>query len=434
MSHSPLLRTVMRSVLDRRSAALADYEIAVETVCLDEYRLPHPRSPFDANGWTECRKAHDNKKARDEARDENQRLFIKAFNQETRTVKQRPKSAHYTALRAMFKRTLPSRDAAIKLAVARSGFLEWRPRPLADCLRAEDDSSLEERPRGGVSVGDSGVVEWRALHMYVSPRFVPKPHFYHERRRLQAKSGEFADFVAAQARAPAATRIAIPRPEDETSDGGLRSESDSDYEEEVVLTKTSRGLTATKRKRAAAKHSAPPRKKPKKKTTRKPPRFTKVFDSAVHDRAQLLAQTRNRATLMQQRVPRAEIPPFEIVARKAQELAAKRLASASCPLTTTSPPSPEEHAKQRSLALSRLHGIAVPLLLTELDPDTGAEVPRETTAEEAQAYRRWRDGARGFFADRDKYMRARVLDERIPDKEMVKAAQKLVGFWGARNP
>ncbi|KAI0593273.1 hypothetical protein F4775DRAFT_597393 [Biscogniauxia sp. FL1348] len=461
MSHSPLLRTVMRSVLDRRSAALTDYEITVETACQDEHRLPPPPSPFDADGWTECRKAHDAKKARDEARDENRRLFVKAFNQETRVVRSRPKSARYLALRAMFKTVLPSRDAAVKLAVARSGFLEWRPRPLADCLRAEEDLSLEERPHhGGVVVGDRGVISWRALHMYVSPRFVPKPHFYHERRRLQAKSGEFADFVAAQAAAPAATRIAIPRPEDETSDGGLRSDPDSDEdEEEVVLTKTSRGLTATKRKRGgggAAKQSSvtsSSRKKAKteksnkkslnKKTTtttaaRKPPRFTKTFDSAVHDRAQLLAQTRNRTTLMQQRVPRAEIPAFEIVARRAQELALKRrLASPPPPSSSLSPPArvpptPEEAETERCAQLVLLHGTSLPVRLTE----TGTEEPHEPTAEEARAYRAWRRGrrTRGFFAERDAYMRARVLKERAPDRDLVRAAQRLVGFWGQRKP
>ncbi|KAI1633026.1 hypothetical protein F4809DRAFT_655606 [Biscogniauxia mediterranea] len=463
MSHSPLHRTMMRSVLDRRSAALADYEIAVETPCQDEHGLPPPpASPpfFDADGWAECRKAHDAKKARDEARDESRRLFVKAFNQETRAVRARPKSARYLALRAMFKTVLPSRDAAVKLAVARSGFLEWRPRAVADCLRGEDDYSLEERlPRGRVAVGDRGVIAWRALHLYVSPRFVPKPHFYHERRRLAAKSAEFADFVAAQAAAPPETRIAIPRPEDDTSDGGLRSDADSDDddEEEVVLTRTSRGLTATKRKRGGATSSSrkkartenkknnsakgqkqKQKKKTKKPTARKPPRFTKTFDSAVHDRAQLLAQTRNRFTLMQQRVPRAEVPGFETVAAR-RALKQQRLAASSLPPPSTSNPrsTSEETEAEKEKKTTLLHGIALPVRLTEASPETGEEEerPREPTEEEARAYRAWRRGrrARAFFAERDAYMRARVLKERVPDRELVRAAQRLVGFWAQRQ-
>ncbi|KAI1491818.1 hypothetical protein F5X96DRAFT_692851 [Biscogniauxia mediterranea] len=460
MSHSPLHRTVMRSVLDRRTAALADYEIALETSCQDAHDLPPPARPFfDADGWAECRKAHDAKKARDAARDESRRLFVKAFNAETRAVRARPKSARYRALRAMFKTVLPSRDAAVKLAVARSGFLDWRPRAVADCLRGEDDYSLEDerRPsRGRVAVGDRGEIAWRALHLYVSPRFVPRPHFYHERRRLAAKSAEFADFVAAQAVAPPGTGIAIPRPEDDTSDGGLRSDPDEDDdedEEEVVLTRTSRGLTATKRKRGGGGASSSSsrkkaktenkkknnsaakgqkQKQKKKPTARKPPRFTKTFDSAVHDRAQLLAQTRNRFTLMQQRVPRVEVPGFETVAARRRAASSTSLAppSTSKPPTSTSEEETETEKKEKEM--TTLYGIALPVRLDQEEEEAG---PRSPTEEEAWAYRAWRRGgaARAFFAERDAYMRARVLKERVPDRELVRAAQRLVGFWTQRQ-
>ncbi|KAI1496201.1 hypothetical protein F5X99DRAFT_424971 [Biscogniauxia marginata] len=424
MSHSPLLRTVMRSVLDRRSDSLASYEIDMETACLDLHRLPNPRT-FDTDGWTECRKTYESKKMRDEQRDESQRLFIKSFNQETKQWRTREKSPWLFKMRAMFKGVLPARDMQIKLAVARSGFLEWRPRTVTDSLQAEDSFLHCVPSYGMVDIGEQGVIEWNSLHSYISPRFVPKPHFYHERKRLQAKCAEFADFVAAQAKAKPPKRIEIPRPEDDTSDGGCRSDEDSlsDEDEEVVTTKKG---GATKRKRGTKNK---PKKQPAKKRARKPARTTKMFDSVVHDKQQLYAQTRNRFCLMQQRVPRAEIPAFELIWRKARELR-KRREMKSVAMDVDAPEETEEERARRLLAIN---GIVIPVDLSACEEDPEEE-EKELTMDEARAYRRWKKGAaRSFFEERDAYMRIRVYQERVPDRELIRSAQRLVAFWQARK-
>ncbi|KAI1082698.1 hypothetical protein F5B20DRAFT_480698 [Whalleya microplaca] len=281
--------------------------------------------------------------------------------------------------------------------------VQWRPRLLTHCLLAEQDLTTQTHSR--VCVGEKGILDRRLLHQAISPRFVPKPHFKFERKRLQAKSAEFASFVELQKSSQSTKRIIIPRPEDESSDEALitANEVDSDSSSNGKS-----GAAKGKRKRASVQ---------KKQRTRKPPRFVKVYDCKVHDGIQLKAQTQNRFCLMQQRQPRVEVPALELILKKASDSSAQ-------------PPVDVELGEEELvLQQLRINGIQLPTPLPGSQKDEEG-TPQQPTEEDATLYRKWRSRqARRFLNDRDRYMQHRIFQERATDRDLVRASQALQAFW-----
>ncbi|KAH9995346.1 hypothetical protein F4779DRAFT_636613 [Xylariaceae sp. FL0662B] len=398
MAHSPLLRTVMRVQLDNRSGSLVSYELALEQVCIDLQQPPNKRN-FDEDRWTECRKDYENKKEREAQQKEDEEDFITAIKRERRYIRSSKKrSKHFFHIYKMWDSLVP-KISTLKTSIAKSGYAEWRPRQLVHCLIAEQD--LTSRTHSRVCVGDQGLLDRRLLHQALSPRFVPKPHFKFERRRLEAKSAEFATFVEQQKASQSRKRIIIPRPEDDSSDEGLLTASEID---EVVKPGAAKG----KRKRATVQ---------KKARTRKPAKFVKVYDSKVHDGMQLKAQTQNRFCLMQQRQPRVESPALEVIFKKASDR------NSQPPMTV------DMDEEELALQQLRINGIKLPIPLPGSRTDEDG-TPQQPTEDDVALYRKWRSRkARSFFNDRDRYIQQRMYRERATDRELSRASQALQAFW-----
>ncbi|KAI2629897.1 hypothetical protein GGR54DRAFT_284140 [Hypoxylon sp. NC1633] len=396
MAHSPLLRTTMRQRLDCRSVALVNYELALEDVSANLQQPPNIDN-FDGTRWADLRKAHEDKKARQTQQRLNENKFIA-------TVKRKQRCESRSQLRSTLLRTwegiVPSKNASLRLTISKSGFTEWRPPLLSDSLLFEQ-SWPTSLPHGRVCVAENGVLDRRLLHHAISPKYVPKPHFKLERKRLEAKSAEFAAFVAEQTSSTSTNRILLPRPQDESSDEGLLSVNELEDPEYEITT------TRGKRKRGAAH-------KPRKRT-RKPARFVKLYDCKVHDQAQLKSQATNRFSLMQQRLPRVEFPPLERASRDRGELCVGL-------------PSAMDIDEDPAVQELRIHGISLPVQFPRRDDD-GEEEPEPPTVEEAVQYRAWRSESRPFFDDRDRYLQSRVYRERVYDRELLHAVQALTGFW-----
>ncbi|KAL7629502.1 hypothetical protein AAE478_001023 [Parahypoxylon ruwenzoriense] len=390
MAHSPLLRTIMRVKLDSRSIALVNYELALEGICSI---LPEPpnKENFNQTRWDDLRKDHENKKTREARQKSYEHGYMKLL-----LGRDKPAESHKNRLFKMWERIVPAKSSALKLAVAKSGFGEWKPPLLSDCLLFEQD--LSGSPvYGRVWVGETGILDRRLLHRAISPKYVPKPHFKMERKRLEAKSAEFAEFSAKN-------RALMPRPQDESSDEGLLSVNETPY---LFPGKSKRDKAVLgKRKRAAAGKA--------KGRTRKPAKFIKLYDCKAHDRPHLKAQGINRFSLMQQRVPRIEYPPLELVKRNTSH------SDSQLPIAMDVDDDGSEELS--------INGIVLPVRLP--GSETATEEQEQQTPEEiSQLYRLWRTKARLFFDERDRYMQSRVYHERAHDRDLLRAVQALISFW-----
>ncbi|KAI5866519.1 hypothetical protein GGS23DRAFT_550951 [Durotheca rogersii] len=404
MAHSPLLRTAMRLKLDGRSISLVNYELTLEDASSSILPKPPSQKNFDEVRWTELRKTHENKKARETRQKEYEHDFMKALAGELRKRTQKK-------LLTAWKGVIPTKSSALRLAVAKSGFAEWRPPLLSECLLFEQSSSYPPIC-GRVHAAEMGILDRRLLHVAISPKYVPKPHFKMERKRLAAKSAEFAAFVAQQT-SGANKRSLIPRPQDESSDEGLLTVNEAPIAGRAgsvsAAPKPSKIASILgKRKRAPAKQAA--------KGARKPPKFVKLYDCRVHDRAQLVAQGMNRCVLMQQRLPRVENPAPELVKRRI----VGRKAESPEPMDVDGDPAADA---AREL---QIHGIALPVRLLGGELSDEQECP---SLEDAVRYRSWRTRARRFFNERDRYMQSRVYQERSSDRDLLRAVQALTSFW-----
>ncbi|KAI0890120.1 uncharacterized protein GGS22DRAFT_8684 [Annulohypoxylon maeteangense] len=397
MAHSPLLRTLMRLRLDSRSVALVNYELALEDVSVKLQQLPRLEN-FDDNRWTDLRKTYDNKKMRETQ----QKSFESHFSKKV-LEKRRLQHDTNNILQA-WKEIIPTKPKELKLALAKSGFAEWKP-PLPSESLLSEQYSYNPFSSGRVHVADVGIIDRRLLHHALSPKYVPKPHFKMERIRLEAKSAEYAAFAENN-------RHMIPRPQDESSDEALLSEDEAGHSER----EDAKGgkVKLGKRKRVTKEKPKP------KKRTRKPAKFVKLYDCKAHDRAQLNSQAISLFSLMQQRVPRIESPAFERVNRAIKSR--KDSNQVSTPMDIDEDPTVEEF---------RIHGILLPIRLPFEESSNGE--PREPTIEDAAQYQCWRRRARPFFEERDRYMQSRIYYERVNDRELSHAVQALVAFWSKLN-
>ncbi|KAI0148075.1 hypothetical protein F4776DRAFT_297903 [Hypoxylon sp. NC0597] len=405
MAHSPLLRTSTRVMLDKKSIALVNYELALEGASAN-VQQPTEKENFDDSRWTDLRKAHENRKTRENNRQASEDDYFARIGKGKKLRSTEFRSPHLIELFQAWEKIVPAKKSrAVERAVQKTGISEWRPPPLSECLAFEQCVS-PDLPSGRVHVADTGVLDRRLLHKALSPQFVPKPHFKMERKRLVARSAEFAAFVAQQA---SSKRSLIPRPEDETSDEGVLSpeevkkeddDSDSDSDDLEEPEPGSR-----KRKRGG--------KTKRKKGRRRPSKFVKLYDSKVHDRAHLRAQATNWFSLIQQRLPRVEVPPMELVAEHTSK-------SKGTPMDINVDEDPKVQE-------ARIYGTTLPIHFSqELTSEGEGQLP---TAEEAAQYRDWRRRARPFFNDRDRYMQNRVYCEKAHDRDLLKATQTLLGFW-----
>ncbi|KAI0854305.1 hypothetical protein F5Y00DRAFT_222788 [Daldinia vernicosa] len=222
-----------------------------------------------------------------------------------------------------------------------------------------------------------------------------------ERKRLQAKSAEFAAFVEKQTSDPSKPSL-IPRPEDESSDEGLLT---ADESEEDLPPKGSKAKLG-KRKPAV---------KNKKKRTRKPPTFVKLYDCKAHDHAHLKSQGVNLYSLLIQKLPRAESPAMEQVSSRA---------TISCKPKSPTPVLDDDELCTEAL---RIHGCILPIQLPQ--DDVAEEEQQSPTLEDAQEYRTWRNQTRPFFSERDRYMQSRIYREGVRDNKLMHATQELMAFW-----
>ncbi|OTB06734.1 hypothetical protein M426DRAFT_20830 [Hypoxylon sp. CI-4A] len=398
MAHSPLLRTLMRFKLDIRSVALTNYELALEDVSVSLEQPPN-KGNFDKSRWTDLRKDYENRKTRESRQKDRENSFIATLKRERKDQKlKKDKPEHSDILLQKWEKMLPTKMAELRLTLVRSGYNEWKPPSVLECLMYEQ--GLVDAPKGRVCVGETGILDRRALHQALSPRFVPKPHFKMERKRLEAKSAEFMDFVEKQASLSPEKRIWMPRPQDESSDDGLLS------------TDEERDENGGKRKRITDT-------KPKKR--RRPKRFIKLYDCKVHDIVQLKAQGTNLFSLIQQKLPRVEIPPLELIRKNA--------ISRSVEVPPAEEDDPEEVDVEDPIAEEvKVHGIILPVRLPQEDEVTDEE-PQPPTLEDILGYQTWRLGARSFFEERDRYMQSRVYREQAQDRELSRAVQSLMGFW-----
>lgn len=306
MAHSPLLRTSTRLMLDKKSVALVNYELALEGVSAN-VQQPTEKENFDDSRWTNLRKAHENRRTRENNKLASEDEFFARIGKGKRLRSAEVRSPYLIELFQAWEKIVPAKKSrSVQRAVEKTGISEWRPPLLSECLAFEQCVSLD-LPSGRVDVGDTGVLDRRLLHQALTPQFVPKPHFKMERKRLVAKSAEFAAFVAQQA---SSKQSIIPRPEDETSDEGVLSpeevkKEDDDDDDDSDDDSEEPEPGSRKRKRTG---------KPKRKTgRRRPSKFVKLYDSKVHDRAHLHAQATNWFSLVQQRLPRVEVPAMELV-------------------------------------------------------------------------------------------------------------------------
>ncbi|KAI0841926.1 hypothetical protein F5Y06DRAFT_292749 [Hypoxylon sp. FL0890] len=407
MAHSPLLRTLARLRLDSKSIALVNYELALEGISANLQQPPNKEN-FDENRWTDLRKAYESKKIRESQQKEYENYFIARLTKERRLRLNKDKARQSVGILRAWEELVPMKSQAIRLTVQKSGFAEWKPPLVSECLLYEQ-SPAPNSPCGRVHMGETGILDRRLLHHAISPKYVPKPHFKMERKRLAAKSAEFAAFVELQTSGGPNKRSLIPRPEDESSDEGLLSVNEPQVSEEDDngLPSSKRlGLGIRKRKRTV-------KRKPKKRT-RKPPRFTKLYDCKVHDRAHLDTQATNWFSLMQQRLPRVESPSVELVSK---------------PRSKESPVDVDVNEDPTAQEL-RIHGIKLPVRFPHEDAEGEQQSP---TPEEAAQYRDWRNWSRPFFNERDRYMQSRVYREKARDRDLLHATQALLGFWAGMN-
>ncbi|KAI1761361.1 hypothetical protein GGR53DRAFT_525098 [Hypoxylon sp. FL1150] len=410
MAHSPLLRTVMRLKLDRRCVALANYELALEDVSIS-LQQPPSKENFDDSRWAELRKVHDSKKERERLRKVHEKCYVAMMKKKREFLDScRPRQLQHLGFFRAWEDSIPQRGKGelqfMRSTVLKSGFADWKAPLPSDSLLFEQGSPVPPTC-GRVNVGDMGILDRRLLHLAISPKYVPKPHFKMERKRLAAKSVEFAAFVAQQT-SLGPERSLIPRPEDDTSDQGLVSSSESDSSIETAPP------IGNKRKRSAAVKTKKPVRT--KKSTRKPPSFSKLCDCKAHDRTQLKAQAINWFSLMQQRLPRVEFPAFEHAGRR----------TAHRPVVI--PQIVEGVDEDPNVQILEVHGILLPVQLPRSE-DTEAAEDQQPTDEDAARYREWRSQARPFFDERDRYLQRRVYYEKVQDRTLTHTVQSLMGFW-----
>ncbi|OTA93842.1 hypothetical protein M434DRAFT_11234 [Hypoxylon sp. CO27-5] len=403
MAHSPLLRTSTRLKLDKKSIALVNYELALEDLSVS-LQQPTEKDNFDDSRWTDLRKAHENRKTRESNKKKSENDFFQRITKGDSLRSEEVISPHIIDLLRAWEEIVPAKNAqAVQLAIQQTGISEWRPPLLSECLLFEQCVS-PTLPHGRVRVGEEGILDRRLLHKALSPEYVPKPHFKMERKRLVAKSAEFAAFVALQA---SGKRSLIPRPEDESSDEGLLSTNEVQEADDDSDGPERPGRRSGKRKRIV--------KVKAKKRTRRPPKFVKLYDSKVHDRAHLYAQATNWFSLIQQRLPLVEVPSMELVRKPTSyELLMD--------IDVDEDPIAQE---------ARIHGIMLPVRFPR--EEAAEEEEHLPTAEEAAQYRNWRHQVRPFFNDRDRYMQNRVYFEKARDRDLLNATQTLLGFWARVN-
>ncbi|KAH9897445.1 hypothetical protein F4778DRAFT_235244 [Xylariomycetidae sp. FL2044] len=483
MAHSLLLRTMMRAHLDHNATSLTNYEVEIDKICMKLHDLPPLTETFDATRWSESRKQYESKKERDLEVERCERGFLGALKvQAYHATTAGRRSAHYRAMFNMSQKIIQPKESRKKLAIAKSGYTKWRPRSTADCLQAEDHSYAPPS-EGRVVAADQGTIDPRKLRRTLTPAYVPKPRLRGERMRLQAKSAEFAAFVARQgALEPSRRRVNVPRPEDLSSDGALHPETwsqenhkhlfffgDSDFDDDdddntTTTTTPGPSTTGMKRKRGGAannnnntakslrpmKKNKSNKKKKKKKTsattsssttTTKPTRpFVKTYDAWVHDRKQLEAQGRNRFSLMQQRLPRIEVPTIEQRTRRplgktSSSSSNSTLLPVEMDVDIEAEKEEDEDEETPAQISMRLYGIVVPVLL----PGSSSRIDKGSEKEEVEiempslqdalGYQRWRAGeARGFFEERDRYVQARHYGERASDRELDHAIRIFLEF------
>ncbi|KAI1208043.1 uncharacterized protein F4807DRAFT_462132 [Annulohypoxylon truncatum] len=399
MAHSPLLRTLMRFRLDSRSVALVNYEIALEDVSVKLQQSPNLEN-FDDDRWTDLRKTHENKKLREAQQKAYESHFIAKILEKRKLQQAVLSRSQYGTNNILqtWKGILPTKLREIKMALAKSGFAEWRP-PLPSESLLSEQKTYNPLSNGRVHVAEIGLIDRRLLHHALTPRFVPKPHFKMERQRLQAKSAEFSAFVENN-------RHIIPRPQDDSSDEGLLSVGEPDDDFEGDNTKRKAGLG--KRKRTVTD-------KPKKRT-RKPAKFIKLYDCKAHDRTHLNSQAINVFSLTQQRLPRIESSAFERVNRTISKRNDDSQSSTATDI--------DEDLRVEEV---QIYGTLLPFQFPFEQTDDGE--PREPTIEDVAQYQAWRHRVSPFFEERDRYIQSRIYYERTNDRQLSHAVQSLVAFW-----
>ncbi|KAI1469666.1 uncharacterized protein F4812DRAFT_469759 [Daldinia caldariorum] len=404
MAHSPLLRTVARFKLDTRSVALVNYELALEDISTN-LQLPPDKTNFDDTRWANLRKDYESKTVRSSKKklyeQEYATLLLKGYKS-LQTTRRVPR--HYCNLLQTGQDVVPGDMRTLKATLEKSGLTDWKPPASSEGLLFESQPIIYTY--GQVSVAETGIIDRRLLHVYLSPKYVPKPHFRMERKRLEAKSAEFAAFVEKQASNPKVPSL-IPRPEDDSSDEGLLTMDESSDLEEYYPVRA-KGSKAKLGKRKAAAKSKP------KKRTRKPTKFVKLYDSKAHDYAHLRAQGVNLYSLVVQRLPRAEVPELE------------KVYSGLCKMKVTLP-GPEPDENDALIDQLNTHGLILPIQLPRNDAEVEEQQP--PTFEEAAEYRAWRTQANQFFGERDRYMQSRIFREGVRDNRLLHATHELMAFW-----
>ncbi|KAI1651944.1 uncharacterized protein F4817DRAFT_355886 [Daldinia loculata] len=402
MAHSPLLRTLARFTLDIRSVALVKYELALEDVSTN-LQLPPDKTNFDETRWSDLRKDYESKKTRESKKKLCEQELTMMIMRECKLLYMNERrSQHYNNLLQIGEEVIPTNAQALRATLLRSGLPEWKPPVASECLLFE--SPPIPCTYGQVCAAETGILDRRLLHHYLTPKYVPKPHFKMERRRLEAKSAEFAAFVEKQTSDPNKPSL-IPRPQDESSDEGLLTVDESEEDAPVKNAKGSRAKLG-KRKPAV--------KNKTKKRTRKPATFVKLYDCKAHDYAQLKSQGVNLYSLLVQRLPRAESPAMEQVST----------ATVNYKIKSPMPVLDDDELWAEEL---RIHGCALPIQLPR--NDAAEEEQESPTFEDAQEYRIWRNQTKPFFSERDRYMQSRIYREGVRDNKLLHATQELVAFW-----
>ncbi|KAI1802691.1 hypothetical protein F4811DRAFT_388948 [Daldinia bambusicola] len=404
MAHSPLLRTVARFKLDTRSVALVNYELALEDISTN-LQLPPDKNNFDDARWTTLRKDYESKQGRDSKKKLHEKEYTTLLLKDYKflqTTRRMPR--HYYNLLQTGGDVVPGDMRTLKTTVEKSGLTDWKPPASSDGLLFESQPII--CTYGQVFAAETGILDRRLLHVFLSPKYVPKPHFKMERKRLAAKCAEFAAFVEKQNSNPKVPSL-IPRPEDDSSDEGLLAMDESSDSEEYCTVNTKGSKAKLGKRKAAAKNKL-------KKRMRKPPRFVKLYDSKVHDYAHLRAQGVNLYSLVVQRLPRTEVPELE------------KAASALYKVKTTLP-SPELNENDALPNQLNTHGLILPVQLPR--EDAGVEELQPPTVQEAAQYRMWRSQTNQFFGERDRYMQSRIFREGVRDNKLLHATHELMAFW-----
>ncbi|KAI1652878.1 hypothetical protein F4813DRAFT_400527 [Daldinia decipiens] len=402
MAHSPLLRTLTRFTLDSRSVALVKYELALEDVSTN-LQLPPDQTNFDETRWSDLRKDYESKKIRESKKQLCEQELTMMIMKECKLLYMNERrSQHYDNLLQYGGEVIPTNVKALKATLLKSGLSEWKPPAASECLLFE--SPPIQCTYGQVCAAETGILDRRLLHHYLTPKYVPKPHFKMERKRLGAKSAEFAAFVEKQTSDPNKPSL-IPRPEDESSDEGLLTVDES--EDDLPVNNAKGSKTKLGKRKPAVQNKT-------KKRTRKPAKFVKLYDCKAHDYAQLKSQGVNLYSLLVQRLPRAESPAMEQVSRATVKYEIKS-------------PTPVLDDDELFAEQLRIHGCLLPIQLPH--NDVAEEEEQSPTLEDAQEYRIWRNQTRLFFNERDRYMQSRIYREGVRDNRLLHVTQELVAFW-----